>query len=166
MGSVNFNNVQNIKCIKYADDVTIIEVMKSPDQVQLSSHCISTLFSDVGLFLNESKCKELIFQRSVLPKNIVSNHVFPHVSSLRVLGFIFNDSLTWNLQISDVIKRASRRLYIIRCLKSILSKKELIIVYNALITSLFYMLLLPSWQFVYYPCRRINLTVLFEEHTE
>ena len=137
MGSVNFNNVQNIKCIKYADDVTIIEVMKSPDQVQLSSHCISTLFSDVGLFLNESKCKELIFQRSVLPKNIVSNHVFPHVSSLRVLGFIFNDSLTWNLQISDVIKRASRRLYIIRCLKSILSKKELIIVYNALITSLF-----------------------------
>jgi hypothetical protein len=136
MGSIDFST-HNLKCIKYADDVTIIETIKSPQQITLSASSISSTFSDAGLFLNQSKCKELLFQRSVSPMNCIVSNVFTRVCSLRILGFIFNDTLTWNTQVSDVLSKASQRLYIIRCLKSILSKTELVLVYNALITTLF-----------------------------
>lgn len=135
MGSINFEN-DSIDCVKYADDITIIEQIESTSQQSISSENIREKFDLFGLSLNTSKCKEFLIQRSVLPDNRINNSVFTRVNYLRILGFIFSDVLSWHLQISDIVTRASRRLYIIRCLKPILSNMELIIVYHSIITSL------------------------------
>lgn len=129
--------ILTLKCIKYADDVTIVETIQRVNQVTLSSSDIESTFSKAGLVLNRAKCKELLFQRSVLSSNIIFTNVFTRVSSLRILGFVFTEALTWDAQVGDVLSHASRRLFMLRHLRDILSKKELVVVYNALITSLF-----------------------------
>lgn len=135
MSQIDFDS-SLVHTVKYADDITIIERIESASQKCLSTSSINEAFTNAGLTLNVKKCHELVIQKSFLPQNIVTSCVFDRVSRLRVLGFIFSDSLSWNFQISDVIKRVSQRLFIIRCLKDVLSRKELIIVYHAIITSL------------------------------
>ena len=135
MGSINFDS-EHVSCIKYADDITIIERLVSPAQQSLSIDVISETFANAGLFLNLSKCQEIVIQRSFLPENIVSTSIFQRVCVLRVLGMIISDTLCWKPQICDILKRVSQRLFIIRCLKDVLSTKELITVYHAIITSM------------------------------
>ncbi len=135
MSSIDFES-HFIRWVKYADDMTIIELIESPSQILLSSSHIEGKFKSVGLTLNLTKCKEILIQRSNLPENLISTSVFTRVSQLRILGFIFSDSLSWKLQINNVLMRATRRLYIIRCLRNILSNRELILVYHAVITPL------------------------------
>ena len=134
MGSVNFSGV-NLKSIKYADDVTIIE---SVSRGQFSSvnldNCIS-IFNAEGLVVNRSKCKQLRMCRLQLCDSQDCGFIF--VDTLKILGLTFTDRYSWCTQISNVLKVASQRFYIIRCLKNCLSTPELVQVYHTLITSLF-----------------------------
>ena len=65
----------------------------------------------------------------------MSTSIFQRVSVLRVLGVIISDTLCWKPQICDILSRVCQRLFIIRCLKDVLSTKELVTVYHAIITS-------------------------------
>ena len=147
MSSIDFCS-DSVRCVKYADDLTIVERIECASQqllcnnhskcVQqsLSSNSIIETFTSAGLSLNLSKCKEIIIQRSSLPENIVSTSVFNRVCAFRILGVTFCDSLSWKPQICDTVKRASQRLYIIRTLRDVLSTAELITVYHAIVTSM------------------------------
>ena len=133
MSCIDFGT--NVFSVQYADDVTLIEPLNSnnPDVISLSF--VESQFSCVGLKLNAQKCKQMVFQRSRAYS--LHNSDFTEVDSIRILGIVFSRSLSWNIQISDLVKRASSRLYILRRVKSLLSRKELIIVYHAIISSLF-----------------------------
>ena len=50
---------------------------------------------------------------------------------------IFTNRFKWHRQVSGVIKTASKRLYIIRCLKEVVTTRELVNIYHSLITSIF-----------------------------
>ena len=134
MGCIDFD-VYNVFSVQYADDVTLIESLNvgKPDVISLAY--IASQFSNAGLKLNSQKCKQMIFRRSRASTFCYND--FTEVDSIKILGVIFSSSLSWNANFSDLIKRASSRLYILRCVKSLLSPKELIIVYHAIITSLF-----------------------------
>lgn len=81
----------------------------------ISLSFVESQFTGVGLKLNGQKCKQMIFRRSrafSLP-----NVDFTEVDSIRILGVVFSRSLSWNTQISDMIKRASICLYVLRRVK-------------------------------------------------
>lgn len=135
MGSINFS-VENVKCIKYADDLTIIEPLSLNQPSCITLSALESLFEDCGLVLNRSKCKLLYVRRSVDSTDFLDSGFTP-VSSLKILGVIVTDRLKWDLQISTLLKTASQRLYIIRCLKDFVATDELVLVYHAIITSVF-----------------------------
>lgn len=135
MGSINFSS-ENIKCIKYADDLTIIEPLSRNQSSCITLSACESLFQDCGLLLNRSKCKFLYVRRSVDPTDFLDNG-FTFVSSIKILGVTVTDRLKWDLQISTLLKTASQRLYIIRRLKDFVATDELVRVYHAIITSVF-----------------------------
>ena len=136
MGSILFSQ-SNVQCVKYADDITLIESI-SLNQAHVSSISLATctsLFDERGLTLNRSKCKLLRIIRSPSAISAVDCD-FENVDSVKILGFILTHRFDWKAQVSHVIKLASQRLYVIRCLKNCLSTSELLRVYHALITSI------------------------------
>ena len=71
--------------------------------------------------LNSGKCKEL---RISFVKNeprfapiVVDGKELERVTSAKLLGLTISSNLTWNEHISDVIKKASKRLYFLVQLK-------------------------------------------------
>ena len=133
MGSIDFPN-DNAKSIKYADDVSIIETVPHHQQSSVTLDKCEAIISCKGLRLNRSKCKLLSIQRSKI-RNQSSSSGFPVVKSMKILGVIFTDSFKWDCNVNAAIKTASRRLHIIRCLKNMLSTRELVNVHHALISS-------------------------------
>ena len=138
VSKINFPEFPNVHCIQYADDVSIIEPVSTPSCEMLPFDHIHNKFGAVGLKLNPSKCKTLLIKRanSFDPLSLTVPSP-PIVHSVRVLGLLLTDTLSWSAQMSDLLVRASRRLFIIRRLNDVISKKDLICVYHAIITSLF-----------------------------
>ena len=129
---------QFTKLIKYVDDVTLcIPLYKSSDNnhvVREHDHFLRWS-SQSGFSVNLKKCKSLFFRKSKVQSAIHLDKVTP-VQSLKLLGMILNDSLTWNDHICNVTSIASKRMYALRILKPILPKHSLKMVYNALIRSI------------------------------
>ena len=69
--------------------------------------------------LNVKKCKEMVICFLRQSPNIVSLHINPLsiVSSFKVLGVTFNDHLKWNDNVNILVKKASKRPYILRMLR-------------------------------------------------
>ena len=63
MGDVIFSS-NNIKCIKYADDVTLIEPLSSDQISSVSIHDCITIFEQKGLFLIKANVRNCIYVAS------------------------------------------------------------------------------------------------------
>ena len=135
MGAFTFS-APNINCVKYADDVTLIESVSHGEKSSIFLNDCVTLFRSEGLYVNPNKCKKLCIYRSRRYFS-ESDCGFDNVSNLKILGITFNETFNWKAQMSDLLKLASQRLHIIRTLKAFVTKPELICVYHAIISSLF-----------------------------
>jgi hypothetical protein len=133
MGSIDFSG-SNIQCIKYADDVTIVETVQHNRSSCLQIDYFERTFASRGLHLNKSKCKQLCIRRSKLHSQS-SISVFFQVDSLKILGVFFTHKFKWDENLAMNLKTASRRLHIIRCLRDTLCKDEIRQIYHALISS-------------------------------
>ena len=134
MGAIKFDDLR-VNCTKYADDVTLIEPVLGENASSVSlDECIS-IFNQWGLFVNRKKCQQLHICRKPLCSADVSDSGFTNVVSVKVLGFHFTRRFTWEEHISNLLKIVSRRLFIIRCMKSCITREELVKIYHALITS-------------------------------
>ena len=58
-----------------------------------------------------------------------------NVSTLKILGLIFNDKLTWSNHFDFLICTLSRRLHVLRTLKPLLTHGELVNIFNSIIRS-------------------------------
>ena len=138
MGAVDFSHINNVHCVKYADDVTLVEPLLGNNKSLVTLDDCVVAFTENGLNVNRAKCKQLhvCFRRSLSCENDVSG--FPCVQSLRILGVHFTDRLTWETHISNILKIVSQRLYVVRCMKSSVCKDELIRIYHAINTAVIF----------------------------
>ena len=123
------------KYIKYADDVTILQPRTLPmdggyDDGELT-HAKQWITSK-GLVLNDKKTRRIFFGK----RNVMSTGCkLPCDHAVKILGVNWSCDLRWNQHVERVIRTCSSRLYLLRRLKPILSKSDLIIVYQAVIVS-------------------------------
>ena len=136
MGDVKLCD-NSVKCIKYADDVTLIEPLSSNQVSSVSIRDCMTIFEQKGLSVNQNKCRQLHICHKPLCTATLAGSGFTNVDSVKVLGCIFTRRFSWDMHVSHVLKTVSRRLHIIRCMKSFVSTEELVQIYHALITSVF-----------------------------
>ena len=82
--------------------------------------------------------KELIIDfakdKQEFPPLIINSVAVDRVSSARVLGLIVQDNMNWNEHVNNVVKKAGKRLYMLRVLKrSNADTNTLITVYTTII---------------------------------
>ncbi|XP_020906728.1 uncharacterized protein LOC110244842 [Exaiptasia diaphana] len=127
---------------KYVDDITLSEVVSNNTQSVLQTDLdhITSCAKENSMNLNPKKCKEL--RISFLAKDpdvdqlMVEETHLERVKSHKVLGVTLCDNLKWNLNIDEIVTKASKRLYILRVLKRAkLPTPHLTSIYCALIRS-------------------------------
>lgn len=125
--------------VRYADDLTLVVPFESAsplairEQVNGEVRNASNWCRRNGLVLNSSKSKCMLITRRHFP--LTQNFDVECVSSLRLLGVYLNDKLTWDTHIDHLRVVCSRRLHILRKLRSLISRQELHRVFEALIQS-------------------------------
>lgn len=129
----------NVHIIKYADDITLVIPVYKSDADDL---CLAT--SEVQMFklwcdnnkmlINHSKTKVMHINFTSFPMQLFSD--YETVTHVKILGLIFNCKLTWSNHFDYVISCISKRLYVLRILRSVLTHDQLIVVYNSIVRSL------------------------------
>ena len=100
---------------------------------------ICSYASSHGMKLNPSKCKELRidflqYKPSDLPPLQMSGSIIEQVPSYKLLGVHLSHNLSWSIHCDYIVKRARKRLYVLRVLmKSGLPPADLIQVYCSLV---------------------------------
>ena len=108
---------------KYVDDLTLSESLSIRDQSTIQSDLdgIQQWAEQNDMRLNVKKCKEMVICFLRQSPNIVPLHINGNplsiVSSFKVLGVTLNDHLKWNDNVNILVKKASKRLYILRILR-------------------------------------------------
>ena len=122
------------KLVKYADDLTLIEVLSSHKPDPAGFHAIDSWIQENKMTLNPRKCQHLMIQRS-RQQNSAPNAIFQIQPSVTLLGVTLDNKLKWDSHFKRVILVATRRLHIIRMLKPYLSKQKLLHVFQAIVLS-------------------------------
>ena len=91
--------------------------------------------------LNGKKCKEMIvsFVRSEndIPRLLIDGLPLDLVPSFKILGLTMNNKLKWQDNTEALVKKASKRLYIIRVLQRCgLPPNDLLLVYFSMVRSI------------------------------
>ena len=127
--------------VKYVDDLSVLEIIprSSTSMLPFVARDICSYASSHGMKLNPSKCKELRidflqYKPSDLPPLQMSGSIIEQVSSYKLLGVHLSHNLSWSIHCDYIVKRARKRLYVLRVLmKSGLPPADLIQVYCSLV---------------------------------
>ena len=108
---------------KYVEDSTITESV-TPDTNSTLQELVDIIYKWTianNMKLNISKCKELIIDfakdKQDFPPLIINGIAVERVSAAQVLGLIVQDNMNWNEHVINVVKKAGKRLYMLRVLK-------------------------------------------------
>ena len=108
---------------KYVDDSTITESV-TPDTNSTLQELVDIIYKWTianNRKLNISKCKELIIDfakdKQDFSPLIINGIAVERVSSAQVLGLIVQDNMNWNEHVINVVKKAGKRLYMLRVLQ-------------------------------------------------
>jgi len=110
--------------IKYADDTTVTGLIKNADEHAYRSQIdtIVSWCSQNNLHLNVSKTKEMIidFRRNEPPPPplVIQGSNVERVYDFKFLGTVLSNALTWDINCTDILKKARQRMYFLRKLKS------------------------------------------------
>jgi hypothetical protein len=125
---------------KYVDDTSVSECVEpsSASNLQEVVNYISTWTNNNNMKLNISKCKELIIDFSkdkrIFPSLQIADNYINRVDSAGILGITLQSNMKWNVHVENIIKKASKRLYILRLLRrSNANNETLITVYCTVI---------------------------------
>ena len=114
----------------FMDDTTLSEVI---DITQHVSNCpignsqrnvdnILQFTRNQNMELNSKKCKEMLVDfrkvKTIIPSIAIGGDIFTRVKSFKLLGVWIDDDLKWNTSIAYIIKKAVKRLYLLKVLKS------------------------------------------------
>ena len=124
---------------QYADDTSILHSKKlselSTAKLQINSdlESLTSWSRENGLVLNDRKTKIMLFSTSQLSKrhklsntslNIsIDGNPIERVSHYKILGTVFDENLTWDKQIADVVKSCHSTLRALRKVRRIADYK-------------------------------------------
>ena len=128
--------------LKFADDTTVTGLISDADEEPFREQIDSLVqwCSDNNLLLNVSKTKELIvdFRKNEPPPPplTINGSTVERVSDFKFLGTFMSNSLGWETNCTDILKRARQRMYFLRKLKSFgVSTRTMTLFYRAIIES-------------------------------
>ena len=125
---------------KYVDDTNVAECIRPncPSHLQEVVNDITTWTMNNNMKLNITKCKELIIDFSKEKKSLqpltVNGNPIKLVESEKILGVVVQNNLKWNLHVENIVKKSSKRIYMLRLLKrSKADMKTLVVLYTTTI---------------------------------
>ena len=124
--------------MKYVDDTTLcVPLFKNGNNDQVSKEHLNVVnWSSLnGFKINTDKCKTTCYSKTKLNQLVQLNNV-KKVKEMKFLGVMINCKLTWHSHFKVLCSLASKRIFALRVLKPLLSKSNLVLVYNATIRSL------------------------------
>ena len=128
--------------MEYVDDTSVSEIISKGEKGKIQSLIdeINTWCTENDMKLNRLKCKEMIitFAKGYpeLDPIFVEDYELIPVSSANILGIHISADLKWNVHISHILTKASKRLYFLRLLKrSEVDHASLLTVYTTCIRS-------------------------------
>ncbi len=130
---------QNVSsgCWKYVDDLTFAENTRGPhysSSLQAELDDFVEWSNENKLKLNPSKCQALQVCFSKTKPQIsdlrIGTEPLSYVTEAKVLGVFLQDNLKWDTQVNNMLKKANKRLFMLRSLKKFgFDRDELCVVY-------------------------------------
>ena len=120
---INDLAINNASIWKYVDDTTASEVIRKGQvsNAQTVAHEVAEWSNRNRVKLNIDKCKELRISFAAIscefPPVAIGGERIKVVSNAKLLGLTISSDLTWNAHITEVIKKAAKRLYFLIQLK-------------------------------------------------
>ena len=114
---------ENSQMIKYADDVSLLHFVRKvgDDDLQCEWNNITDWANAVGLSLNLSKScvMDFVTKRDLClqPISDSAGNIVPNKDEINLLGISFSSDMRWNTHVDKVVRKSSKRLYIIRNLR-------------------------------------------------
>ena len=128
--------VTNTDLWKYVDDTTIAEPVEKGEisNIQNAVDELSEMSNRNKFQLNGRKCKEIRISFARCQPQFepvyINDIEIEVVKTVKLLGLNISSDLKWNCHVSEIVKKASTRLYFIKQLKRAkIAEKELIIFY-------------------------------------
>ena len=126
--------------IKYADDtvfvIPVFDIDKLQHLVQDAMQFFQNWCTINDLKLNASKSKLLLVKKRNFRTTFDNIDGIPVVSNLNYLGVTFNETLSWSNHIDKVVTICSKRLFILRSLKNVITNEEIKLIYFSIIRSI------------------------------
>ena len=131
--------------IKYVDDLTCLSTSDDPcnDFLQCSANDIISWCDLNDMILSVPKTKEMIvyfgrhYNNSDIPYLFINGNQIERVTVFKLLGIVFSSDLSWQHHVDYIIKKASKRYFVIYNLnRARISPNDIITVYCALIRSI------------------------------
>ena len=129
--------------IKYVDDTTIIHTMSGNDDntMQDVAEYLHRWATQNNMVFNVKKTKEMVFtttpQICERQEILIGDTVIEKVTESKVLGVTIQSNLKWNAHIDNTIKKANKRLYLLRlCKRAGVAEGDLVSIYTCLIRSI------------------------------
>jgi hypothetical protein len=126
----------------FVDDMTLAERVsfKSAPLMQNYLNDITQWTRELKMKLNPVKCNVLVINKSrcnqIDVKLTMDNVLLPKITSTKLLGVQLNDTLNWDEHVDIVVRKACKKIYVLRKLKYCgFSKNQLITVYKTYIRS-------------------------------
>ena len=125
-------------CIMYEDDITIYCTGKTIADVQSKlQQCVNNSLSWLHqnkLMINPSKSSSMLIGTKQKIENLtlniqINNCTIDYVNHFKLLSVTIDLNLTWNIQTTNVCKKISSRIGLIRRLKNVFYKAILYIIY-------------------------------------
>ena len=124
-------HLPNNSFIMYADDITLFTsnkcLFEAESQLQLYVNITASWLTDNGLVVNPSKSNSMIIgtkQRTNKPNSLlqikINNSIIDQTNSFKLLGVEIDNNLTWNNHASQIAKRLSSKIGLIKRLQQTL----------------------------------------------
>ena len=130
------NNDNDDSSSMFMDDTTLFEIMSVSKHIsgsvignsQRNLDSVVQFTKDNKMQLHLNKCKEMQIDfrmnKTVIPPVKIDNRSLNIVRSYKLLGLWFDDDLKWKTNTEYIIKKGSKRLYLLKILKSYKAPKD------------------------------------------
>ena len=107
--------------IKYVDDTTVASISCDPldDSLQRAADYLLQWCGENGMKINHNKTKEMLlyfgkkFPHSAVPLTKIEGSVIERTNKFKLLGIVFNSTLTWSDHCDYILSEVAKRVYFV-----------------------------------------------------